>query len=251
VTQSVRQREIRLTTAYFECKKRIERLKRFQNLLRHREKWSPQLDFAPPLERLIPEIGQPVAEEERSGHFPNLAQNQIRAMREPILIDREINRLIAVVHNYLNAVNVNTVYTQTSQCRDFDESERPVNRETQRHFDAVLDYFSISRLPGIRTGEEFELLLGLTDRGIGIYEARLKVAMREMFNPLIWIATVLSAPLYVLERAGFDESPGAVQSAVFQIFAWFVRLLVVVVLVLAAAKLGISIPWGQIAAFFR
>ena len=195
-------REIRLTTGYFDCKKRIERLKRFQNLLRHREKWTHQLDFAPPLERLIPEISEPVPDEERSGYMPNLNRDQLRAMREPALIDREINHLIPMVHAYLNVVNVRTVYTQTSQYRDFDESERPVSRETERHFDAVLDYFSISRLPGIRRGEEFELLLGLTDRGIGIYEARLKVAMREMFNPLIWVAAVLSAPLYVLERAG-------------------------------------------------
>src|SRR5208283_2153182 len=203
-------REIRLTTGYFECKKRIERLKRFQNLLRHREKWAHQLDFAPPLERLIPEISEPVPDGERSGYMPNLNRDQLRAVREPVVIDREINRLIPMVHAYLNVVNIKTIYTQTSQFRDFDESERPMRRETERHFDAVLDYFSISRLPGIRPGEEFELLLGITERGIGIYEGRLKVAKREMFNPLIWIATVLSAPLYVLARAGFDESPGAV-----------------------------------------
>jgi hypothetical protein len=244
-------REIRLTTGYFDCKKRIERLKRFQNLLRHREKWTHQLDFAPPLERLIPEISESIPDQERSGYMPNLSRDQIRAMREPALIDREINHLIPMVYAYLNAVNVETVYTHTALYRDFDDSEQSVSREVERRFDAVSDYFSISRLPGIRRGEEFELLLALTDRGIGIYEARLKVAKHEMFNPLIWIATMLRAPLYVLERAGFDESPGAVQSAVFQIYSWSVRLLVVIVLALVAARLGVSIPWRQIAAFFR
>jgi hypothetical protein len=208
------------------------------------------LVFAPPLERLIPEISEPVPEKEQGGYMATLNSDQLRWVREVALIDREINRLIPMVHGYLNVVNVNTIYTQTSQRRDFDESERPASQETERHFDAVVDYFNISQMPGMRAGQEFELLLGLTDRGIGIYESRLKVARREMFNPLIWIAGLLRAPLYVFERAGFDESPGAVQSAVMQIYAWSVRFLFVAILVLAAAKLGISIPWGQIATIF-
>jgi hypothetical protein len=247
-------REIRLTTGYFECTKRIERLKRFQNLLRHREKWAHQFNFAPPLSRLIPELSKPVPDAERSDILGNLSPEQINAMREPVLIDREINRLIPMVHAYLNAVYIDTIYTHTSRLREFDESQgRPVNRDTARDFDAVLDYFNLNETPGFERSRqlEFELLIGLAERGIGMYEARRQVAKHEMVNPLTWIAAVLRAPLFVLERAGFDESPGAVQSVVVQAYAWFVRLLIVIVLVLAATKLGISIPWEQIAAFFR
>jgi hypothetical protein len=240
-------RERRLTTGYFDCKKRIKRLRRFQNLVRHREKWAHQIDLAPPLKDLIPELYRDVPPEERSGLMPNLTQDQIRAVREPILIDQEINKLIPMVRAYLNVVGISTRFEFRHREQEFDAAQgRAVPREIVTQFDIVGDYF---RLPHDGSGRTFEDLFGVVEQAIGIYEARQHVAKVELFNPLVWLAKILSAPLYILERAGFDQSPEAIQSGVFQVYAWFIRVLVAAVLVLVAVRLGISVPWGQIWTF--
>jgi hypothetical protein len=240
-------RERRLTTGYFDCKRRLKRLKRFQDLVRHREKWAHQIDLAPPLKDLIPELYRDVRPEERSGLMPNLTQEQIRAVREPVLLDKEINKLIPMVRAYLNVVDVSTRFEFRHREREFDMTQgKTVPHETVTQFDIVGDYF---RLPRDGTGRTFEDLIGVVNQAIGIYEARQRVAKVELFNPLVWLATILSAPLYILDRAGFDQSPQAIQSGVFQVYAWFIRMLVAVVLVLLAVKLGISVPWNQIWTF--
>jgi len=231
-----RPREIRLTTGYWDCRKRIARLRRFQNLIRHREKWGHQLDLAPPLATLIPELYREIPDEERSGYMPNLTPEQVRVMREPAIIEREINRLIPMVHAYLNVLGIDTR-------RTYSRWNHAEGREDKTEFDLISDYFY---LPPEGTGSSFNAVIGVVEQGIGVYEARQHVAKLEILNPLLWFAWIIRSPLYVLERAGFDESPAAVQSAVFQGYAWIVRSLVVVLLVLLATKLGISIPWQQI-----
>ena len=52
----------------------------------------------------------------------------------------------------------------------------------------------------------FELLLGAIERGVGSYLYRRKVALREMFNPINWIAYMLRLPIVILERAGIETA---------------------------------------------
>ncbi len=45
----------RVTPSYFECGRRLEVLRRFQDLVRQNERWAHEIDFARPLADLLPE----------------------------------------------------------------------------------------------------------------------------------------------------------------------------------------------------
>jgi hypothetical protein len=68
-----------------------------------------------------------------------------------------------------------------------------------------------------------------------------------MFNPLTWIAALLRAPFIVFERAGLVRTEEE-RSRLVGIYIWFLRILILLILAFAAARLGLSIPWSQITA---
>src|ERR1700719_1324692 len=45
---------LRRQPGYFHCRKALKRVKCFQDLIRHKERWAGDLDLAQPLEELIP-----------------------------------------------------------------------------------------------------------------------------------------------------------------------------------------------------
>ncbi len=88
--------------------------------------------------------------------------------------------------------------------------------------------------------------MNVLEQGIGVYEARRARALREKFNPLVWMSGVVRAPVFVLDRAGLMETEEG-PSIVLRGYFWFIRVLILAILALSATKLGLSIPWQRIA----
>lgn len=174
-----------LPLGYFQCKKRIETLQRFQNLLRYHEyvTTDPQL---PPLASLLPPGTKPEYEKQA--------------------IDRELNKLFVPVSLFVRQAGVPTSFTnrrQKSQARFQLEYKEP-EIETQ-HFDVIRDYFYVENLK-ISRNETFKAAVRVTDQAIGSYEFRKAIATKEFLNPAIWIAHLLRLPIWILYRAGFAPS---------------------------------------------
>ena len=105
-----------LPLGYLACRRALERLHRFQDLLRHRERWATEIDLAQPLEKLLP---HPLPKD-------NFQMSQ--------LIDREINRLIPTVHAILQRAEINTKWII--------RSEDPAEEQSR---DLVYEYFELSQ----------------------------------------------------------------------------------------------------------
>src|SRR5712692_2100369 len=219
------QRIRRLTTGYLECARRIEILKRFQDLVRHRERWAHQIGFARPLEELLPE------------GTTELTQWEV--------IDQQISRLQPVVGAFLALAGIGTVFTFLEP--SFDREKSRVVMDPAGHYDVILQYFELPQGDLGRARQAwFEKVMNVLEQGIGVYEARRARALREKFNPLAWVAGILRFPVIVLGRAGLldtEEGPSMVLRGYF----WLVRVLFLMILTLLAARLGLSTPWQRIA----
>lgn len=215
----------RLPVGYLECNRRIDKLKRFQDLIRHRERWAIQIEFARPLEDLVPAGTTELA--------------------RPEVIDQQIARLQPLVSNYLRRAVVETVFSYS------DPTLYPEKSKVVRKYDVIRDYFE---LPGGELGSMrqhwFEKVMNILEQGIGMYQARREQALRDKFNPLVWFAGLLRAPLLVLDRAGLLETEEA-PSKVLMAYLWMVRLVFLVILALVAARLGVSVPWDRIGTLLK
>ena len=66
-------------------------------------------------------------------------------------------------------------------------------------YDLILDYF---RLPRERDAyQAYEAVMAALEQAIGVYEARLRQAKRDLFNPVVWVAHVIRLPITVMEHA--------------------------------------------------
>ncbi|MGE3278094.1 MAG: hypothetical protein AB7O67_23540 [Vicinamibacterales bacterium] len=81
-------KSFRFPPGYFACSRAIERLKKFQDLIRHHKRWAHQIEFARPLDQLIPKGTKPE--------------------HQHTVIEREINRLLPLVGQDLHMVGVPT-----------------------------------------------------------------------------------------------------------------------------------------------
>jgi hypothetical protein len=200
---------------YFATKRLLARIHRFQNLIRHRERWAPDLEFACPLEDVVP------------ANVPEIQRGQY--------LDREILRMMQDVHRAVNFAGVPTSV--------YHEHRDPVdNHEEQERYDLILDYF---RLPRWDNGyKAFEAVMSVLEQAIGVYEVRLNQAKREFFNPVAWVAHVIRIPITVLERAGLAAHEKTA-SMVIGAYARSVQILMVIILVFIAVRLGVKIPWKE------
>ncbi|MDB4433110.1 hypothetical protein N9166_00085 [bacterium] len=190
---------------YFESLQILKALKRFQHLIRHDQRWAHQIDFAPPLEELIPDVAQ-------------------NSAKSPMLVEREINRLIPSVSAALRYAKIPTRISWKS---------------TGDQHDLIQDYFY---LPRDARAQSFDSVLHVTDQGIGYFERRVSKARRELISPVHWGAYLLGLPLRVLELSGIKTS-GKVLG---DVYAWAIKLAVFLLLALLATKLGVSIPWTDL-----
>ncbi len=196
---------------YFECKRILKRLRRFQGLIAHKEMYAIDMQFAPPIEELLPNV-------------PKQSSNRY--------IDREINRLIPLVGSYLYMSGIPTEITAEWTKYDKNMEEKIIERK----YDLVGHYFELLHQG---SGQPHELLRNALEQAIGYYEMRKERAFIELFNPLTWVALVLRAPNYVRDRAGLTNEK--TNSTIEKIFFWSMRILFGIILLFIAAKLGISI----------
>ena len=201
-----------LSPGYFACRRAIDRLGRFQDLARHHQGWAHQIDFARPLDQLLP-----------GGYKP---------AQEPWVIQRELNRLIPAVLFCLQDAGIPTTVIHR-------------HGASEHRSDLIANYFELLRCSS--DAETFDLLIATLDRGIGVCEAAKSNAIYRKLNPMHWVAYLMRLPLTLLELAGLTDksTPGGIVKA----YAWLVRLLVLLILCLAATRLGISIPWDRLLTF--
>jgi len=207
---------------FFSCKRRVEILKRYQNLIRHRERWAPEMEFTTPIEKDIPDI-KPTTD----------------PYHRMMLIEREISRLVVPVHHMLNQVGICTAVVRTP----LDPLAPADDAKPSRSYDIIADYF---HLQSIGTGQQrnFELLMRMLEQGIGAYQMRQERAFRDLFNPLFWVAMVVRSPIWVLERAGVahDEQ---MRTLIVGIYGRLIYSLIIILLGLAIVRQGI-LTWKDV-----
>lgn len=215
-----------LKPGYFECGKILERLHRFQDLVRHHQRRGTQLSLARPLEKLLPS-GAP------------------EGYRYEV-IEQEINRLVPLVGSALYHAEIWTLISWPTQETEYD-GDKLIQKKVDRRFDLVEDYFQI---PRTSDAAAFNLLMSAIERGIGVYEEYRRRALWDFINPLAWTAFLIRMPLIVLEKAGlYDEDA---RSYVLRVYGWLIRSLMFFFIVFGIAKLGIAIPipWDKLIGIF-
>jgi hypothetical protein len=203
---------------YWRTKGKLERMERLQDLVRHRERWGGDLELALPIEKLLP-------------HAPENKRH--------LFLDEEINKLLRVVYWDLHYAGVPTGMEYRS--RYADAKQKP------RRYDVILDYFRLPREPGSEHGA-FEAVMRVLTEGIGVYEARLEAAKREIFNPVVWAAHLIRLPITVMERAGFVGHEKT-EELMLGGYVRFVKIMMGVVVTLLALLLGVKVPWKEIVSY--
>lgn len=211
---------------YFSCKRRIQILKRYQNIIRHRERWAPEMRFATPLERDIPAI------------------TNADPLHRRMLIDREVSRLAVAVHHMLHEVGVPTRITRT--VRDLNLSGEGQRQFREEQNDIISDYFDLQSDENHQ--HIFELIIRTLEEGIGVYEMRKERAFWELFNPLFWAAMLVRAPVWILQRAGLagDEQ---MRSLILGIYGKLMYVLLLLGLAFLVVRQGI-LTWKEVVRLF-
>ena len=156
---------------------------------------------------------------------------------------RALNRLTKVVWEDLHAVGIPTAVSTDTMEFDWDKGER---RPKETSFDLVRDY--PDRYPDSRGAGAERLLFRTLEEAIGYYETLRDDRIRDLYNPLNWIAAILRMPVYVLEQAHLIERG----SKSYPWIAKPVMLLMFYVVVKALSKwLGLSIDLAGILAALR
>jgi hypothetical protein len=212
--------------SYWQCRRAIAWLNRFQGLLIHREHNFIYSKDALPIEKLLPGV-----EEKDRWH----------------VIDREINRLVPLVSDALHRIAIQTNVGLKSVEQDLASGVYGL-KEVDQTYDLIVDYFQLPR-DGRRRHDFFELLMQTLERGIGGYEALKRAGVRRALSPISWLAWIVEIPIRVLERAGVPMEDAS--SKGIQAIAWVLRLGMLVIVAFVAARLGFSIPWDKISAFLK
>src|SRR5690242_5752956 len=200
---------------YWRTKRILERMRRLQDLIRHSENWGGDIALAEPLERLLPNV---VKE------------------KQHLVLDQEITKLLRVVYWDLQYGGVDTEFI-------YGNTRGPLGKDSKR-FRLPLDYHLLPREPG-REHLSFQAMMRVLNDGIGVYEARLVQARRERFNPIVWAAHLIRLPITVMERAGFVGHEKT-EELVLRAYVLFVRIMMGLILVLAALRLGVKVPWSEV-----
>jgi hypothetical protein len=201
---------------YMRTRLKLNRMRRLQDLIRHKERWGGDLDLAQPLEKLLPEI----PEDKRYLH-----------------IELEINKCLPMVYfdlNHLLGIRTGVVYEEQIGLRDEPERNR---------YDLILDYH---RLPRRGDGHvAFASVMRVLDQGVGVLESRKKQAFYELFNPVIWASRVVRIPITIMERAGFGGHEKT-QELMVGGYATFMKIAMSLIVALVILLLGVKVPWDEI-----
>jgi hypothetical protein len=205
--------------SYFRCRRVLEDLHLFQDLVRHHWRMPDHLTAARPLRDLLP---------------PGTREDQHQLMME-----QRINRLIPLVTEDMSVAGMKNeiIYEHSEPKRVAGHFEY---NEKEEVFDVIEDYFD---LPHRR--DSFDAVMASVERTIGIYEDAKKTALLRTFNPLNWLAILIRLPLTIMERAGLAEDPQT-HSKVASVYTWILKITMLILLLLLASKLGLSIKWSDL-----
>jgi hypothetical protein len=201
---------------FWRTKTKLHRARRLQDLIRHRERWAGDIDLAQPLEKLLPD-------------FPPDKRSAV--------LDQEINRLLRVVHWDLNSYGVPTAYI-------FEDPYDQTGSPEKKKYDIILDYFRLPRYSG-REHAAFNAAMRTLNEGIGVFEAHLLRAKRDLFNPIAWAAHLIRLPITVMERAGFIGHEKT-EELMLGGYAKFMKIAMSFILFFIALRLGIKVPWKNL-----
>ncbi len=211
--------------SYWACKRRIQILRKYQDLIRHRERRQPDIQFAEPLENLI-------------GPFKD-------AIERMHFLDREIARLTPLVYHILNEVGISTAVSHKISEPQVSDLGITHNQKEEK-YDIVGRYLDI-RVGSLEGQYAFALLMRMVEEGIGMYQLRQEIAFREIFYPTVWLAYLVRLPLTVLERAGLISD----ETTAVDIYAKILKLATAGLLALIALKFGVKIPWKELLPFLK
>jgi hypothetical protein len=204
---------VRPAPGYFTTTRVLKRLRRFQNVVRHKERWAPDMQFACPIEELVP------------AKIPMPERFQ--------LLDREIHRMMHIIRRDINYAGVTTSVIH----KHWDLVE---NKRKEDRYDVILDYFHLPR--GQSAHQAYEAVMAHLEQAIGVYEGRSRQAKRDLFNPLVWTAHLIRIPITVMEHAGMvghEKTADMVLGG----YAKFVKIAMSVIIGLIALLLGVKVPW--------
>jgi hypothetical protein len=151
------------------------------------------------------------------------------------LLDKEILKAMNVVRWDVNYAGVPTSFTH-KYWHIIDKKDK------EDHYDIIVDYFRLPRQDDAH--HTYEAVISTLEQAIGVYEARLKQAKRDIFNPVVWVARIIRLPISALEHAGMIGNEKA-QEMVLGGYAKFIKVLMGIILALVAVKLGVSVPWKE------
>ena len=191
-------------------------MKRFQNLIRHKERWAPDIPLVCPIEELIPaDIPMP----ERFDY-----------------LDREILKAMNMVQRGVNYAGVPTGVIH----KRWDGIEQ---KGVERRYDVILDYFRLPR--DTRPHDAYEAVMSVLEQAIGVYESRLKQAKWDFINPVVWLAHLVRLPITVVGRAGLESHDKSAE-IVLGGYGKFMKFAMSAILVLIALRLGVRLPWKEV-----
>ena len=210
---------VRHPITYWSCKRRIQALRKYQDLVRHRERSPESLRFAQRLEDLI-------------GPF----KDQLERMH---LLEQEIARLSPIVFHILQDVGVPTsVYRKVEE---FPAGSAIESTQKEEKYDLIVGYLQVP-VGSIEAQRNCDLLVTILEEGIGMYQSRKQIAWREIFYPTVWLAYIVRLPITILERAGVRPS----DQMITDIYGKLLQAAMLVLIVLLGLKLGFTIPWERI-----
>jgi len=185
-------------------------------LVRHHKRWAHDFDNVRPLEELIPE------------KTPKDGQHEV--------ISREISRIMPSVRDVLYNAGVGTEVTREHQEPAFAEG-RYKEQSIKENYDLIIDYFDF---PYDKSANFYRHLMHVIEQGIGVYQDKMKGALVDIVSPVVWIVWVVRLPVWILNRAGVQDS-----NKLYSLTMKALPYLMLVTLLLLAAKLGFSVKWGD------
>jgi len=190
---------------YWECKRILNRLADFKNLLLY---YCPYAGY----------------EKRASKPLSEYIDEKLPTYERYENIEEKISNLVEFVGRDLRRVGISTIIIQESSGE-------------KENIDVFLNIFQYLRSDN-RTARAFDMLLDLINRGIGVYEVGKNKEGWRLLNPLYWISYLLKVPVIIIKGADL-VSDEEVKKTIFKIYAGVVKALMLIILYLFADKLGV------------
>jgi len=205
-------RKVRLLPpGYFSCGKILNEFNRFRDLVLH----------------YIPFAGY---EEQESRSLKELLAKDIQETKQRYqTLKKNIDEMIPPIKKYLYRAGIETKI----KSKGYEPGSLKI---MEKEYDIILDIF---QLPHRLDAEIYDMLISTIDRGIGFYKRLRKQELINLVSPISWIAYIFRIPLLIIQRTGLvTNDEGA--SLLLKLYIWVVRLIVLLILLLIAKKLGIE-----------